>query len=585
MRIALVLLGCLYPFFNLKAQTSNFGKNKLGTVFNNKYNLNDEGKFTYLLKTKRDVLGQEIRHESLRNQFILLNFYDKATDEIKNNLDYKSLLALQSKLEGVKVIRITKLEGEHKKKILEFKNQLSQNHPKLVHLLDNENKADFSAFEAYNVSSVPITFLLDGTGKIINTFHGSVTDAFSQIYSFIDKKRMSEAEAAEQANIAAWREWKQHYQSLNDSKEKEAFLSKIDTENPLFLVFSSNVKAELVADYTNQNKIIAAKKVLSTIEDRQLQFDALYRMGVILSARGHATESQQLITSQMDSILLEGGASGMISLNNVYAYSKFACLLSNLVPVKDNEALIIKYLGPIFSTCQFFPLDPHTTNGTIFTAVDSLQSVKYAWALASTGQETQSIEVLTRYLDADQSKATLLPLIAKQFSQFGKVSAKLLSSNSNKSELNRQNLFKLFLKKDLKGEVIGLSSLKCKYILIDFWGSWCGPCRASHPFLKEIYDKYKSKGLEMVGIATEFAKDDPQNLFVWKRAVAQDGIPWLHFLNQENIDRFDAFREFENANNAQLVQKLILDRDGNFIGLFDGKDKEGLRKKLAEIMP
>ncbi len=58
------------------------------------------------------------------------------------------------------------------------------------------------------------------------------------------------------------------------------------------------------------------------------------------------------------------------------------------------------------------------------------------------------------------------------------------------------------------------------YVLIDFWASWCPPCRAENPHLRKVYDQYKDKGLEIVGISLD-KKVDP-----WIAAVAQDNLPW-----------------------------------------------------------
>ena len=58
-----------------------------------------------------------------------------------------------------------------------------------------------------------------------------------------------------------------------------------------------------------------------------------------------------------------------------------------------------------------------------------------------------------------------------------------------------------FTKKDINGTNINLTSLRGNVVLIDFWGSWCAPCRADNPHLKKLYDKYKNKGFKIIGIA------------------------------------------------------------------------------------
>ncbi len=75
--------------------------------------------------------------------------------------------------------------------------------------------------------------------------------------------------------------------------------------------------------------------------------------------------------------------------------------------------------------------------------------------------------------------------------------------------------------KDSKGNLVKLSSLKDKVILIDFWASWCGPCRRSIPQLQTLYSKYKEKGFEIYGISVD------NNANAWKRAVVENNIKWI----------------------------------------------------------
>ena len=75
---------------------------------------------------------------------------------------------------------------------------------------------------------------------------------------------------------------------------------------------------------------------------------------------------------------------------------------------------------------------------------------------------------------------------------------------------------------DIKGKNISLSSLQGKVVLIDFWASWCGPCRRTVPDLKKTYAKYQSKGFEIFGVSLDSDKND------WKQALKEDNINWIH---------------------------------------------------------
>ena len=74
---------------------------------------------------------------------------------------------------------------------------------------------------------------------------------------------------------------------------------------------------------------------------------------------------------------------------------------------------------------------------------------------------------------------------------------------------------------DVKGDSITLASLKGKVLLLDFWASWCMPCRAANKKLVRLYDKYKEKGFEIFSVSLDEDKSD------WKKAIARDKISWV----------------------------------------------------------
>lgn len=80
----------------------------------------------------------------------------------------------------------------------------------------------------------------------------------------------------------------------------------------------------------------------------------------------------------------------------------------------------------------------------------------------------------------------------------------------------------LFTQADTLGNALSLESFRGKYVLIDFWASWCKPCRAQNPHLVKLYKKYKNENFTIIGVSLDSKKDK------WTEAIRKDGLPWYH---------------------------------------------------------
>lgn len=106
-----------------------------------------------------------------------------------------------------------------------------------------------------------------------------------------------------------------------------------------------------------------------------------------------------------------------------------------------------------------------------------------------------------------------------------------------------------------------------KYILIDFWASWCNPCRKEIPNLKNLYGKYASKGLEIISISIDKKEAD------WKKAMDEEKLPWLSFLDKKDVS---------TLYKVKLIPAIFLiDEQG--IVLSDKLRGEELATKLEEL--
>lgn len=123
-----------------------------------------------------------------------------------------------------------------------------------------------------------------------------------------------------------------------------------------------------------------------------------------------------------------------------------------------------------------------------------------------------------------------------------------------------------------QGKVISLREIsKGRYVLIDFWASWCGPCRASSPRLVEAYNKYKSKkfknapkGFTVFSVSLDGNKDS------WQKAIAADGLSWEYHVSDLKKWQSEAAETY----GVQFIpQTFLVGPDGSIVGKFSDMGK------------
>jgi len=114
--------------------------------------------------------------------------------------------------------------------------------------------------------------------------------------------------------------------------------------------------------------------------------------------------------------------------------------------------------------------------------------------------------------------------------------------------------------------------MKGKVFLLDFWASWCVPCRFSNKQLVKLYARYKDKGFEILGVSL----DDNKN--AWKKAVSKDKISWLQINDNGGWDALTAIKWNINA----IPASFLIDKDGNVVA-FD-PEKQELENKIRQLL-
>jgi peroxiredoxin len=132
----------------------------------------------------------------------------------------------------------------------------------------------------------------------------------------------------------------------------------------------------------------------------------------------------------------------------------------------------------------------------------------------------------------------------------------------------------LFSQPDPTGKMIKLADFRGKIVLLDFWASWCMPCRQENPNLVKAYEKFKKKGFEILSVSV----DDSTRKREWLDAITKDNMKWVHASDLKGGDNNEAAKLYDVK---FIPQNFLIDRNGkllatNLLG-------DALAKKLEEV--
>jgi thiol-disulfide isomerase/thioredoxin len=185
----------------------------------------------------------------------------------------------------------------------------------------------------------------------------------------------------------------------------------------------------------------------------------------------------------------------------------------------------------------------------------------------------ESFELWQKTANRLQQKAYTFTL-AQEFTQQVKEIEEMIHLQNNPPQgLSIGAIAPDIMLKDTAGNEITLSSLKGKYVLIDFWASWCGPCRIENPNVVSAYNKYKDKGFTIYSVSLD------QDMARWKKAILVDKLSWPYHVSELKGWNSKVCQEY---NITSIPNNFLLDPDGKIIAI--GLRGENLHHTLQQFL-
>ncbi len=176
----------------------------------------------------------------------------------------------------------------------------------------------------------------------------------------------------------------------------------------------------------------------------------------------------------------------------------------------------------------------------------------------------------------------IVPTLTKRFpnhqgiagivTQFNQMIAEMENPQQSTGQVGVGSMAPELTMNDEQGKPFSLSSLKGKYVLVDFWASWCAPCRGENPNVVEAYNKFKDKNFTILGVSLDDNKDK------WVKAIKDDGLVWKHVSDLKGWQSASTQIFGFNA----IPYNILIDPQGKIIA--SGLRESALHTKLAEVL-
>lgn len=158
--------------------------------------------------------------------------------------------------------------------------------------------------------------------------------------------------------------------------------------------------------------------------------------------------------------------------------------------------------------------------------------------------------------------------------EYKRIEEKRADLKENRGKIKNGTLAPDFALPGLDGTLVELNEYKGKYVLLDFWASWCVTCKKHNKRLIPVYERLKGKGFEILGVSLDRKEE------AWKRAITKRGYPWPQVSDFKGIDS-----EVSQAYGIQYVPNFILvDPEGVIVKKYHENSIEGIESDMQKLL-